>query len=525
MKLIEKLTTLTLPSLYDKGTGGKLGIKIKRDNLEYDFLPDALEIAEKPPSPLPGIIVFLLFTIIITSILWACLGELDVVAVSRGKVIPDGRLKVIQPLEEGIVTAIYVEEGQKVKEGETLIELDSTMKRVNEDTLRKSLEIAKLEKSLLDKLFHGEDISNFITDDNLSEEFKSTLLKLSESKNENYSIQNEITNLAIQASKKDLEIADNEIDKLKKNMEALNEQLRKYKEFYAQPGVQETVLSKVEHNIKILREDEETLRKLYEKKAISKKEWEDKNNQLILEMKEYQVQKAAAKSEKDSLELQIKNIENNIAMQEKELISQNQRIEQARIKLKESYAQSNEVDKQKDLEILDMLVQKDKQISETEAELTKNQKSMEFQTLKSPVDGVINGLNSNTIGGVVTPAQPIVTIVPDGTPLIIEATVLNKDIGFIKKGQDVTVKVDTFPFQKYGTLNGKVINISADVFEDEKLGAVYKMKVKLEQEVNKQIRISPGMATTAEIKTGKRRIIEFFLDPLVKYAEESLKLR
>ena len=121
------------------------------------------------------------------------------------------------------------------------------------------------------------------------------------------------------------------------------------------------------------------------------------------------------------------------------------------------------------------------------------------------------------------------SIVPNDTPLIVEASLLNKDVGFVEVGQEASVKIDTFPFQKYGTVKGKIESISPDAFEDEKLGTVYKMKVSLEKQsmmVNgKNVHIVPGMTVSAEIKTGERRIIEFFLEPIIRYADESLKLR
>ena len=171
----------------------------------------------------------------------------------------------------------------------------------------------------------------------------------------------------------------------------------------------------------------------------------------------------------------------------------------------------------------------DKKITALEGELEKARKSKQYQTLTSPVDGTIHGLASNTIGGVVTPAEPILTIVPDGTPLIIEASLLNKDVGFVDVNQEAAVKFDTFSFQKYGTIKGKVVNISPDSVDDEKLGSVYKMKVKLEKNtINVQGKINnicSGMSVSVEIKTGERRIIEFFLEPIAKYAKDSIKLR
>ena len=168
-------------------------------------------------------------------------------------------------------------------------------------------------------------------------------------------------------------------------------------------------------------------------------------------------------------------------------------------------------------------------IASVEGEAIKAKKMYELERLVSPVDGAVHGLAAYTVGGVVTPAQPVVTVVPEGTALIIEAMALNKDIGFLSPGQEAEIKLDTFPFQKYGTLKGRLVSISPDAFEDEKLGAVYRVRVEMQKttfRVNgRDIEVTPGMSVFVEIKTGKRKIIEFFLSPIVKYAKESLTLR
>ena len=126
-------------------------------------------------------------------------------------------------------------------------------------------------------------------------------------------------------------------------------------------------------------------------------------------------------------------------------------------------------------------------------------------------------------------AQPIITIVPEGTPLVVEALALNKDIGFIHPGQLAELKLDTFPFQKYGTIDAGLSYVSPDAQEVDKVGLVYKIKLRPKRFTirvkDKGIPISPGMAVTAEIKTGERRVIEFFISPFIKYVDESLTLR
>ena len=151
------------------------------------------------------------------------------------------------------------------------------------------------------------------------------------------------------------------------------------------------------------------------------------------------------------------------------------------------------------------------------------------QILKAPIDGYVNEVFVHTIGGVVTPAEKIMTIVPKNAEKQIKAKVLNQDAGFVAEGMPVSIKVDTYNFQKYGILNGVVTNVSPNSVEEERMGPVYEVYIKPENTTllveGKEQSIKYGMTTTNEIKIGKRRIIEFFIYPLIKYMDESIKVR
>ena len=135
----------------------------------------------------------------------------------------------------------------------------------------------------------------------------------------------------------------------------------------------------------------------------------------------------------------------------------------------------------------------------------------------------------HTVGGVVTPAQQLLAVVPGEEALEVEATILNKDIGFVRTGQAVTVKVESFPYTRYGYLTGKVVSVSHDAMQDEKLGLVFPVRVKLDKSVLQiegvSVRLSAGMNISAEIKTGKRRVIDYLLSPLQQHITESLRER
>ena len=153
----------------------------------------------------------------------------------------------------------------------------------------------------------------------------------------------------------------------------------------------------------------------------------------------------------------------------------------------------------------------------------------QLAVLTSPVAGTVQQLAVHSPGGVVTPAQTLMVIVPDGAELTAEVTVDNKDIGFVHEGQDVEVKLETFSFTRYGTVPAKLVRVTSDAVNDEQRGAVFPATLRLERQVidvdGKPIRLAPGMNVTAEVKTGKRRVIDFLLSPIRQVTNQSLKER
>lgn len=443
----------------------------KRDNLEYEFLPQALEIERTPPPPLGRMVIWVIFTIILLAVIWSYFGKVDQVAVARGKIIPDGRVKVIQPMEEGMIRAIHVEEGQWVKEGQLLIELDPTIKQADVESSIRLLSIYKSDRNRLNAELNGGDVvENIIPDQYIDENVSASFLQLQKKfKNTKESEFNA------------------KVNALKLVILQKEDELHKA----------EASLMYLEKVVPIFRDEEKSLRYIYDNGGLNKMDLYDKQKELYAAEKELETQKMIIKQSKDS-------------------------IEEAKINL---VALSNEREK----EILNELMDRERTITSIEGEVIKAKKRYEMGIINSPINGYVQELASHTIGGVVAAAQPLVTIVPDGTPLIVEAKALNKDIGFLEVGQEAEVKLDTFPFQKYGTIKGRVTAISPDAVEDEKLGPVYRIKVQLESlSLNvdgRDISISPGMTTSVEVKTGKRRVIEFFLSPIIKYTNESLTIR
>ncbi|MDP3845823.1 MAG: HlyD family type I secretion periplasmic adaptor subunit, partial [Pseudomonas sp.] len=179
--------------------------------------------------------------------------------------------------------------------------------------------------------------------------------------------------------------------------------------------------------------------------------------------------------------------------------------------------------------MLDLQHEAEQRATALAQELKKAEQRNKLTRLTAPVDGTVQQLAIHTDGGVVTEAQPLMVIVPSDQPMEVEAMLENKDIGFVRPGQEVEIKVETFTFTKYGVVHGTVVSISNDAIEDEKRGLLYSTRIQLKENSikvgGKQILLSAGMAVRAEVKTDKRKVIDYFLSPLQQYQDESLSER
>lgn len=175
------------------------------------------------------------------------------------------------------------------------------------------------------------------------------------------------------------------------------------------------------------------------------------------------------------------------------------------------------------------LAQLDSERSRLQQDANKVARRQQQLQVNAPVAGTVQELAVHTVGAVVSPAQELMKIVPAGVGVEVEALLHNRDVGFVNEGQRAVVKVDTFNFTQYGLLAARVLDISNDAVEDPSLGWVFRIRLLLDKDwlavEGKQVRLSPGMAVTAEVRTGQRRLIEFFLSPLLRYQQESVRER
>ena len=443
---------------------------LKRDWLQYEFLPAAEEIVETPAAPLGALVVWLVTLLLIVALVWSYFGKIDIVAVANGKISTEGSTKIIQPAISGVVTNINVHEGQRVKKGETLLALDKTTAEKDVATANQSLSAARVERDILRRLAVGGNTDEIINNADLPDETKAMLRQFASSQT------------ALSAARQ----------------QAVNGTISNYQQ-------------QLQFNQQAKNQLETNVQNLKNRKAEIEKQLPNANP-----------------VDKLRLQNELSNIDQRITSADSAVLGQNQQLLQSQSALAQAQNQSQTQNAETNSAFSNQIIAAEKRIIELENNLVKAKQILAQTTITAPVDGTVLSLTVKTIGGVVNAGQQLAQIVPEKVSLYVDAALDNQDVGFVKSGQRVVVKVATYPFQRYGYLEGTVENISPDAIQDDKKGLIYKAKIKLNDEKSSkqnQLKLLPGMSVSAEITTGQRRIIEFFLDPLMTKADESLKVR
>ncbi len=432
---------------------------------DTEFLPAALEVTETPPSPVGRLVLWFIIALIITGLLWSVFGYVDEVAVAPGKIIPTGFVKVVQAEDKGVVKAIHVQDGNQVKQGQLLVELDPTMSgadlaRIQKEMAYYTLEIERLMAEKEDRQFEPQPSSDLDAKDL---DFQ---MRLFQSRQNEYKAKTAAAEANIRQAEASLNIA------------YANQ--AKYAALY-----------------EIAKEKEARIQQLVDENAVALFVLLDHRSKRL-------------------------ELEQNLSAQAAEIARNESAVAQSREQLASILAE-------RDRDINTKMVEDRRQVVAYSEEIKKAAEKDRLSRIVAPVEGQVTQLALHTVGGVVTEAQPLMVIVPGGSQLEVEAWAANKDIGFIQLGQRAEVKIETFSFQKYGTIGAEVVEISPDAVEDKEKGRVYRVVLRLDKDhvlINgKEVFLSPGMTANAEIKIKQKRIIEFFLDPFRQYQSEALRER
>ncbi|MEK9284638.1 MULTISPECIES: HlyD family type I secretion periplasmic adaptor subunit [unclassified Bradyrhizobium] len=461
--------------------------EVRRREQEIAFLPAALEITESPPSPVGRAIAASIIAMFCIALVWAAFGTVDIVATATGKIVPSGRTKLIQPFETGVVRAIHVRDGQSVKAGDVLIELDPTMTEADQERQRADLAAAELDVARLRAALAEDPLAAFRPPQSAGAA----------------EIEMHRQFLISQRAEQNAKLA--EIERQQGQKEA-------------ERATTLASVAKLQTTIPVLQERVDIRKNLVDKALASK----------VVYLSEYQ---------------ELVGLQQDLVLQQSRLHEADAGIallKETKDKTAAEYRRAT----------YDALAKAEQKAASVQQEVIKAEKRTKLQQLTAPVDGVVQQLAVHTVGGVVTPAQALAVVVPSESQLEIEAMLSNRDIGFVQPGQKVEIKVDTFNFTRYGLLHGDVLSVSSDAItrdrpqggsNDRAVGSAqgssepkgqeleYAARISFDrthmQIEDKLVKLSPGMAVTVEIKTGARRIISYLLSPLAKYKQESLRER
>ena len=435
---------------------------------ETEFLPAILEVTETPPSPTGRLVMWSILALIVAALVWSFLGHINEVAVAAGKVIPSGQIKTIQVKNKGIIKEINVEEGQLVQEGDTLVVLDPTTTSADYDSLKKRAAYYKLDIQRLTAELTQQPFTPE-EDPDLEPHDLAAEMALYQSRTSDYRTQRQ--------SREDV------IAQRVARLQATQASYEKYAEVLA-----------------IAQEKEARLTELSEENAISQFQLLEQQRETI----EYAKNAQAELDSLNSIRAEIAEAQQNLA----------------------------NVDAAYHKDIMTALVEAKKEYYSIVESIKKAEEDSRLSVIYAPISGRVYNLNIHTLGGIVTDAQSLMQIVPEDAKLEFEVYADNKDIGFIKVGQEAEVKVETFNFQKFGMYKAEVQEISADAVNDPS-DQLKNMKYKLILDptsndisvYGKPAKIEVGMNVSAEIKIKEKRIIDFFLDPFRRYTSEALRER
>ncbi|CAG8871303.1 Type I secretion system membrane fusion protein PrsE [Pseudomonas fluorescens] len=446
--------------------GVRSDIQSSGKTAERDYMPELASATLQDSPRLSRVTVWLAAALLLVALVWANFAVLDEVTMGEGKAIPSSKVQVVQNLEGGIVTEIFVREGQMVNKGDTLLRLDDTRFRSNKgeseaDRYALSAQVARLSAEAEGRPFELDD---------------------------------EIRSKAPQVAEDEIALYQSRQRRLNSEKKTLNEQLRQKSQELAE------FRSKVEQYrsaMALLQQELNMSTPLVGTGAISPVE--------ILRLKQRTVE---ARGQLNATSLAIPRAEAAAA--------------EIRSKIEESDAGFRS-------EAATELNDKRTELSKLTATSIAIDDRVTRTTVQSPVRGIIKVLKVNTIGGVVQPGSDLVEIVPIEDNLLIEAKVRPQDVAFLHPGQTAMVKFSAYDYTIYGGLKAKLELIGADTVTDDKGNAFYLIQVRTDRNHlggdNKPLLIIPGMTATVDIITGQKSVLDYLLKPVLKARTEAMRER
>lgn len=425
-----------------------------------EYQPDGLAIEMQPIPGGARWTLRLLALLLVFSIGWACVATVDKVVTAQGKLVSTAKTIVVQPLSAGVITTIHVEEGQEVQSGQALVTMDPTFAEADVEGLRERLTSLEQEARRLRTETGVAGQTTGQGQDALQE-------RILTARNEEYG-------------------------------QRLKTYEQKDKEQAVKIETKQDQLVQARKQLELSRDMEAMFQDAMAKGVATRLE-------LI-----------KAQSQRVNSEEAVERLSNEI----RQLHQERQRLQAERDTFINNWASTS----------TQKLVETSREIESIRSQLEKAEHISDFIVLKAPKRAVVLQLGTRSEGSVVDKAEPVVTLVPLDGPLEAEVNIQARDIGFVRQGDHARIKLEAFPFQKHGALKGSVKVISEDTFQKETAmgtAVTYRSRIELTgaplRDVPVDFRLIPGMTLSAEIKVGERRVISYFLYPIMRYLDESLR--
>ncbi|MEB3181776.1 MAG: HlyD family efflux transporter periplasmic adaptor subunit [Nostocaceae cyanobacterium] len=489
------------------------------EQLSYELGKAVQELPPLYTRLLAGTISLLVFS----AIAWAHFSEVEEVAVAPGELIPSTQVRPLRAIGAGSIVSVKVKEGDTVKKGQVLIERDPSLPQVNVDSLAKQSELIQQDVRRLE----AERTGNITAGTQLQDELLASRLR--EFKDRQATAASEANRQVALLDQARVRLA-----KLQENLSGAKTGLENAKTNLSNAIQQRDnaikLRAELEKNLVLAKEREQSLAPLVASGSIPRLQYlqaQEAVNQAKANITRVIGEITGRTDDITNAENKVSEASDRVSSLEKDIAAQQQEIRQAQAAFAGAKNQVQRIASERQSEILTQLNKRREELTSVSGQLQQAKKQREFETIEAPYNGTVYSVKATK--GAVQAGEELMSILPEGEQLLLEVKVLNRDIGFIREGYKAKVKMATFPFQEFGTVEGTVVQISPNAIADEKLGPVFPTRIRLSKHSlsvrGKEVKFTPGMVASGEIVTRSKTVLTFIIEPVTRRFSEAFSVR